>query len=139
LFFGPKNITVIVVKKLISGLVSVLLALTGSLVAAQETDSSGVRPAQVSFAYPLGTNGADSLNYSNGFSFNILFGLNGGVRGAELGGVFNFNAGDVKWAQLAGVLNINTGDTSGVQMAGVLNTNFGDTRGLQMSPANLKH
>jgi hypothetical protein len=107
------------------------LSLTSSFVTAQEADSSKARPVQVSFAYPLGTNGASSLDYSNNISLNILFGLNGGVNGAELGGVFNFNKGDVKWAQLAGVSNINAGDTSGVQLAGVFNINTGDTSGVQ--------
>jgi hypothetical protein len=113
------------------------LILASSLVAAQEVAPSTARPAQVSFAYPLGTNGVNSPDYSNNLSLNVLFGLNGGVNGAELGSVFNFNRGDVKWAQAAGVFNINTGDTSGVQLAGVFNASNGDTRGLQASTANL--
>jgi hypothetical protein len=118
-------------------LAAILLAAAASLVGAQQSDSPRVRPAQVSFVYPFGTNGFDSLEYSNGFSLNAIFGLNGGVNGVELGSVFNFNRGDVRWAQLAGVFNINTGDTRGVQLAGVFNVNDGDTRGLQMSTANL--
>jgi len=123
-------------KQTISYLFLTLLMLTSSLVAAQEAGSAKVRPVQVSFAYPLGTNGANSLNYSNNISLNILFGLNGGVNGAELGGLFNFNKGDVKWAQLAGVFNINTGDTSGVQLAGVFNMNFKDFSGVQVGVLN---
>jgi hypothetical protein len=52
-------------KKLISYFVLTLLSLTSSFVTAQEADSSKARPVQVSFAYPLGTNGASSLDYSN--------------------------------------------------------------------------
>lgn len=119
-----------------SYLVLTLLILSSSFVAAQEADSTKVKPVQFTFAYPLGTNGISSLDYSNNLSVNVLFGLNGGVNGAELGGVFNFNKGDVKWVQLAGVFNINTGDTSGAQLAGVFNVNFKDFRGFQMGVVN---
>jgi hypothetical protein len=123
-------------KKGTTYLVLILLVFTGSLLAAQEEASPTARPAQVTFAYPLGTNGIDALDYPNYLSLNILFGLNGGVRGAEFGGVFNFNKGDVQWAQWAGVFNINTGDARGVQVAGVFNLNFKDFTGFQMGVVN---
>ena len=117
-------------------IVLAVLILAGSIAAAQDADSAKVKPAQVTFVYPLGTNGASSLDYTNNLSFNILFGLNGGVAGAELGGVFNYTKGDVKWAQVAGVFNMNKGDTRGVQLAGVFNADFQDFSGLQVGVVN---
>ena len=64
---------------------------------AQESDTLLTSKVQVTFAYPLGSNGLNSLNYSNNFSLNILFGLNGGVDGVEIGGLMNYNKGEVKW------------------------------------------
>jgi hypothetical protein len=105
-------------------------------VAAQEGPSSTARPAQVTFVYPLGTNGINSPAYPNDVSLNILFGINGGVNGAELGGIFNFNKGEVKGAQLAGVFNVSTEDTRGVQVGGVFNVNMQEFTGLQLGVVN---
>ncbi len=110
-------------------LVVAFLLLTGNYVSAQ----SQVRPVQITFAYPLGSNGINSMNYTNNLSLNILFGLNGGVTGAEIGSIINFNKGDVKGLQISGVSNINTGYTNGIQLAGVLNVNIGETEGIQLS------
>jgi len=93
-------------------------------------DAEKHRAGQVSFFFPMGTNGTDSMNYSNSFSLNMVYGMNGGVDGFELGGVGNFNSHDVKGVQISGVSNINMEETRGIQIAGVSNTNFGDTTGL---------
>jgi len=109
------------------------LLLSGKYVFAQNSDSYQVRPVQITFAYPLGSNGINSMNYVNNFSLNILYGLNGGVAGAEIGSIINFNRGDVKGLQVSGVSNINSGYTNGIQLAGVLNINRGETKGIQLA------
>jgi hypothetical protein len=88
---------------------------------AQENDSTKNRPAQVSFIYPLGTNGIDAPKYSNNVSFNILTGLNGGVNGFELGGLVNSNTGHVNGGQIAGIANVNTKSANGFIAAGIVN------------------
>ncbi len=91
------------------------------------------RPAQVSFMYPLGTNGIGSAGYSNRLSLNMLWGVNGGVNGFELGGVGNYNSGDVTGMQIGGVFNVNTGSAKGALLGGVCNVSTGDVIGLQLS------
>jgi hypothetical protein len=106
-------------KKLI--LPIALLLGTAWQASAQETDSIKSRPGQVSFFYPLGTNGIDSPKYSNNFSFNVLYGINGGLNGVEFGGLVNTNLGDVTGAQFAGIANINTKQTNGIVFGGIAN------------------
>ncbi len=109
-----------------------ILFLTINLIA-QETDSIKTRKAQVSFAYPIGSNGMASLNYSNNFSFNILYGLNGGLNGFELGSILNYNKGKVIGFQLAGVSNITTNNSKGFLLSGVSNINMGHSDGVVIS------
>jgi len=134
-------------------LMSILLLLISMNVAAQETDSLKTRKAQVTFAYPIGSSGISSIKYANNFSLNILYGLNGGVNGTEIGSIFNYNKGIVKGFQLSGVANINTGfsngflltgvtnicldSTSGQFIAGVLNYSAQNGKGFQLSTINI--
>jgi len=74
-----------------------------------------------------------SMEYSNNFSFNILYGLNGGVNGVEIGSIFNYNKGEVKGFQLSGVSNINTGYSEGFLLSGVSNICMDSTSGLFIS------
>lgn len=95
------------------------------------------RPVQISFIYPIGTNGLNSINYSNKFSLNIIYGLNGGVNdGIELGSVLNINKGNVKGIQLAGVSNLTWGNSNGAIISGVLNTGSSH-EGVQLSTINV--
>lgn len=103
---------------------------------AQENNTTKNRAVQVTFGYPIGSNGINSMDYSNSFSLNILYGLNGGVRGAEIGSIFNYNKGNVTGAQMAGVANINTGFTNGVALSGVFNLSKGNLQGAQISTIN---
>ena len=105
-----------------------ILAISVSLISAEEAVNK--RTGQLSFFYPMGTNGAQAMEYSNSYSLNIVFGMNGGVDAFELGGVGNYNSGDVRGVQIAGVSNINMGETSGFQLAGVTNTNLSNSSGL---------
>jgi hypothetical protein len=128
-----------------------LSILTASALSAQENISNKILPLQVTFAYPIGSNGINSMDYTNRFSLNILYGLNGGVSGVEIGsivnfikenatgiqisGVANFNGGETDGVQIAGVLNINN-TTNGIQIAGVSNINRAGTMGLQIATTN---
>jgi len=120
---------------------------------AQENDTINYKKAQVTFAYPICTNGISSLKYSNNFSFNILYGLNGGINGVEIGSILNYNRGKVTGFQLSGVSNINSGiskgfllsgvsnicgdSTFGLLLSGVLNYSKGNSTGLQLSTINI--
>jgi hypothetical protein len=137
-------------KKL--NIVSILLFLISINLVAQENHSLKNRKAQVTFAYPIGSSGMSSMEYSNNFSFNILYGLNGGVNGVEIGSILNYNKSEVKGFQLSGVLNINTGyskgfllsgvsnicndSATGVLVSGVLNYSVQNSKGFQLSTTN---
>lgn len=102
------------------------------------SDSSGdedgdilKRPAQVSFIYPLGTNGVESYRYSNSFSLNILAGYAGGLEGFEVASFSNLEKSDVKGFQAAGLTNISGGALKGVQVAGLTNVARERSTGLQ--------
>lgn len=91
------------------------------------------RKAQVTFAYPIGSAGNSSMNYVNNFSFNVLYGMNGGVKGFELGSLWNHNNGDVKGFQLSGMLNTTTGNSRGLIISGLANLNNEAVTGVSIS------
>ncbi len=109
-------------------LCSMAIILTTAALGAESAEQS--RAGQITFFYPMGSAGVDSMKYSNAFSLNLVYGMNGGVDAFELGGVGNFNLHDVRGIQIAGVSNINMDETKGMQFAGVSNTNMGDSTGL---------
>ena len=86
---------------------------------------------QISLAPFVGTNFRKSNETINTASVNILWGMNGGVDGVELGLLVNTIKYDVNGVQLAGLVNAVGGDVEGVQLAGLLNHNKGTTRGTQ--------
>jgi len=100
---------------------------------AQKVDGVKKRKAQITFGYPMGSNGMHALEYSNNFSLNILHGLNGGVHGAEFGAILNYNKGDVSGFQLSGISNINTGFSQGVLLSSVSNICMGPAKGVLIS------
>ena len=108
----------------------VLLACIITITTLNAEEAEKNRAGQVTFFFPMGTNGMESLEYSNAFSLNLVYGMNGGVNALEVGGVGNYNAHDVSGIQVAGVSNINMEETRGIQISGVTNTNFGDSTGL---------
>lgn len=121
-------------QKKLKGIILMFLVVWSNITYAQEkTQNKG---AQITFIYPLGVNGAKSLNYTNNFSFNVLVGLNGGVKGFEFGGLVNYNKGDVKGFQFGGLANVNTGSTEGVQISGIANFASQDSKGFQMGLTN---
>jgi hypothetical protein len=91
----------------------------------KETVVGKSKPFQLTFVYPLGTDGSNSANNEYGFSLNILGGRTGKVNGVEIGGIFNMNKIAMNGVQIAGVFNntsAKTGEKSNnVQIAGFFN------------------
>ncbi len=87
--------------------------------------------AQVSVFPFLGSNGVSSNEVVNRFSFNIFWGMNGGVDGLEAGLFFNSIKNNVVGAQLAGMGNTIGGDLEGTQVAGLFNVVMGEAAGFQ--------
>lgn len=96
----------------------------------QKKDSSDQMPVQFSFFYPIGSNGIKSPQIKNNFSLNALYGVNGGVEGAEIGGLVNVNRGDVNGCQIGGIANITNGSASGVIIGGIANVVTDSTKGI---------
>ncbi len=89
-------------------------------VTAQQAEQKSNKPFQISFVYPLGTDGTNSKSHSYNTSVNMIGGLTGGLHGFEIGGVFNKNTRITSGAQFAGVLNL-TQRIEGAQFAGIAN------------------
>ena len=113
-------------------IVLVMLLFSGTLLAGNPLRT---RPFQVTFAYPLGTNGFSALDYSNVMSFNLIYGLNGGVDGFEFGSVFNYIHYDMNGIQIGGVANITRRNTNGVFISGATNLSLGPTNGVGITGA----
>jgi hypothetical protein len=91
------------------------------------------KKAQVSLLPIIGTNGVMSPSTTVDYSFNVLGGLNGGVRVLEIGGIFNTVWDTVKYVQIAGVFNAVGGPQYGAQLAGVANLNGSSFEGAQIA------
>jgi len=89
------------------------------------------KPAQVSFFWPLGSNGFSSGHTVNKLSLNVLAGYQAGVDGFEAASLLNVDRYDVKGAQVAGVGNVVGQQLTGFQGAGVLNVLGGEANGWQ--------
>ena len=124
-------------KQIITLSLVISVALLSNTMKAQDTKEEPAKGAQFTFAYPLGTNGTDAINESNEFSFNLLYGVNGGLNGLEIGGLANYNHGKVNGVQLAGIANVNRESTSGLMWAGGLNLVLDDARGVQLADFNV--
>jgi hypothetical protein len=94
------------------------------------------RTAQVSFVPVVGTNLKMSGLVENNISLNILAGYAYGLRGFELGGLFNVNRMDVSGFQVGGLGNLTGGTTGGFQFAGLFNHNRGSLKGVQIAGIN---
>lgn len=91
------------------------------------------QPLQVSVVPGLGSHGRLGAQVINKFSFNILGGYTAGVRGFELGGLFNIVKQDMQYVQIGGLFNLVGGHTLGVQVGGLYNSVKGRTRGVQVA------
>ena len=98
------------------------LLFTGHLFGQFSDDSaSSTKPIQVSFIHPIGIYGNSSASQKNYLSFNIFYGVNGGLSGFEFGGIANKNTGDVNGIQIAGISNNNLASANGLLIAGLTN------------------
>ena len=86
---------------------------------------------QISIVPYLGTNGGNSGNTINDFSFNLFGGYSAGTNKLELAGLFNINRFDAKHAQFAGIFNQVGGSFEGAQFAGIVNSTLDSIRGVQ--------
>jgi hypothetical protein len=94
------------------------------------------RPFQVSLIPGISTHGSLNSQVINNFSLNIFGGYSGGVRGVEVGSLFNLDKKDVKYLQAAGLFNIVGGAVTGIQAAGLNNTVLDSVKGLQAAGIN---
>lgn len=100
---------------------------------ATPTPSSPTRLAQISLLPYLGSNALEGYRASNRLSVNLLWGLNGGVNGLEIGGLANHILHDVKGIQIAGIFNTVDDDLTGIQFAGLANDVSDTLYGVQIS------
>ncbi len=89
------------------------------------------KPIQLSVIPGVSTQGVMGPQIINNFSFNLIGGYTGGVKGMEVGGVFNLNRKDARYLQAAGVFNVVGGSFLGLQAAGVHNNVLKSFTGLQ--------
>ncbi|PHN05788.1 hypothetical protein CRP01_15050 [Flavilitoribacter nigricans DSM 23189 = NBRC 102662] len=89
------------------------------------------RLAQISLLSFLGTNAERSEDVTNNLSVNVFWGKNGGVKGLEVGGLFNTVVNDVEGAQIAGLGNTVGGRVIGTQFGGLFNVVGGEMDGIQ--------
>lgn len=92
---------------------------------------------QVTLIPPISTNETSAEKTTNTFSFNVLWGRNGGLDGIEVGGFVNSIVYNMEGFQLAGIGNIVDGDMQGGQLATIFNYNQGFTKGVQASLLNI--
>lgn len=91
------------------------------------------RPFQVSLTPGMSSHGMFSSQVVNNFSLNLVGGYTAGVKGLEVGGLFNINKEHSRYLQMAGVFNLVGGNMTGLQMAGVYNLSLDTLRGVQVS------
>jgi len=89
------------------------------------------QPVQFSLTPGLGSHGSMGSQVVNKFSLNLLGGYTAGVKGFELGGLFNIDKGDMRYVQLAGLFNVVGGEIQGMQVAGLYNNCLQNMKGFQ--------
>lgn len=91
------------------------------------------QPFQYSVWPGLGTHGKMSAQVVNKFSLNVLGGYSAGVKGFELGSLFNIDKNDVRYVQVAGLFNIVGGGMQGLQLAGLYNNVADTVQGMEVA------
>jgi hypothetical protein len=97
-----------------------------------QTDSSEIKPFQVSLFYPIGSSGLYSTDYGYITSINLLAGITGSNNGLEIGGLINANKIYSHGAQVGGICNITGSYSTGAEIAGICNINGGASTGFQV-------
>ena len=90
-------------------------------------------PYQVSLTPGLSSHGIYNSQVINHLSLNLIGGYTAGIRGMELGGVFNIDRNNVSFLQAAGVFNIVGGNLKGIQLAGIYNQVLNKVSGVQIA------
>lgn len=90
------------------------------------------KPAQISFLPKLGSNLKMSGLIENKISLNILAGYAYGLKGFEMGGLFNIIRKNSKGFQIAGLGNMVGKNTEGFQIGGIFNYNGKKMSGVQV-------
>lgn len=123
------------VNKLIGALfifaLNPLAAFSQSVSSENESQEIKSTELQISIVPYLGTNGKNSGNTINDFSFNLFGGYSAGTNKLEMAGLFNINRFDARHVQLAGIFNQVGGKVEGAQFAGIANANLDSIRGVQ--------
>lgn len=91
------------------------------------------QPYQFSLFPGLGSKDRLKGQTVNKFSFNMIGGYTGGVRGFELGTGFNIVQRDMQYVQIGGLFNIVGGKMQGVQVGGIYNYVNQNVRGVQFA------
>lgn len=100
---------------------------------AQNVNLVDTRFAQLSFIPSIGTNRKLSSQIKNKASINMIAGYAYGVRGAEIGGVYNIDREEVRGVQIGGFGNTVGGEVLGLQMGGFINTTKDYVKGAQIA------
>lgn len=116
-------------KSIFFGILFLLVTIAGIA----QNEEQKIRPFQLSFITPLGTNGLDSWNTTNIVSINIFAGFSGGLMGIEMAGFANGLKGDMKGIQMAGFCNNTFGEAEGLEIAGFYNYNHKNVKGMQIA------
>ncbi|TDW97418.1 hypothetical protein [Dinghuibacter silviterrae] len=98
---------------------------------AQDSVAFKPLPWQVSVFPGISTHGRADRQTVNHISLNLAGGVERGLDGVELGGVFNIDLRSIRYVQAAGVFNYVGDSVRGVQAAGLANIAGGPVRGLQ--------
>ena len=106
------------------------LLLTVLQIAAQDQP---YRPFQISFVYPLGTNGLSAKEYTNGVSINLLAGVSKNEKYFSLAGLGNIVMNNATGMQISGITNYIGGVGTGCAIAGISNITASSYRGFQLS------
>jgi hypothetical protein len=107
------------------------VAQTNTPPAAASGDS--VRPIIFTLFYPFSFPELNTERHAYRTSFTLLYGVNSGVSGVELGWLVNVNRRYMSGVQLAGMGNLSLGNVTGTQLAGVVNLAVGDTAKAQLA------
>jgi len=110
----------------------ILLLFVASPLWSQNDTSKKSTPVQITFLYPIGSNGMDSPKYANNVSLNVIYGINGSVHGLELAGIGNVLKSNLTGVQFAGITNITAGYVNGIQCAGIYNHTNSRVTGAQV-------